>query len=60
EDETSGLIVKDEEGLAGAVARLSEDARLRERLAEGARARAAFFSPEALVPRYLAVYRRLE
>jgi glycosyltransferase involved in cell wall biosynthesis len=59
EDGESGLIVADARGLTDAVARLAADAGLRRRLGEGARARASAFSPEALVPRYTAVYARL-
>jgi len=55
----SGLMVSETSGLGDAVARLAGDASLRARMSEGARARAAAFSPEALVPRYEAVYRRL-
>jgi glycosyltransferase involved in cell wall biosynthesis len=58
-DGESGLIVADARGLTDAVARLAADAGLRRRLGEGARARASAFSPEALVPRYTAVYARL-
>ena len=46
--------------LADAVARLAGDEGLRARLAQGARARAEAFSPAALLPRYEAVYRRLQ
>lgn len=58
-DGESGLLVKDVPELGGAVARLATDAALRERIREGARARARAFAPETLVPRYEAVYRRL-
>jgi glycogen synthase len=57
--EQGGLLAKDEGGLADAVARIVGDAALRQRLREAARVRASAFSPEALVPRYEAVYRRL-
>jgi glycogen(starch) synthase len=59
EDQQSGLLVRDEAGLVEALGRLGEDDRLRERLSEGARARAKAFSPEVLVPRYVATYERL-
>jgi glycosyltransferase involved in cell wall biosynthesis len=59
EDEVSGLLAADVDGLARAVARLCRDEPLRRRLGEAARARAEAFSPRALVPRYEAVYRRL-
>jgi glycosyltransferase involved in cell wall biosynthesis len=59
QDGRSGLLVSGPEGLAEAVGRLAGDERLRLRLSEGARAGAARFSPQALVPRYEAVYRRL-
>jgi glycosyltransferase involved in cell wall biosynthesis len=59
EDGKSGLVVAGPERLAEAVARLAGDEALRLRLSQGARARAAAFSPAALVPRYEAVYRRL-
>jgi 2-deoxystreptamine N-acetyl-D-glucosaminyltransferase/2-deoxystreptamine glucosyltransferase len=58
-DGESGLIVRTAETLAEAVARLASDGALRERIAAGARARAQAFSPEVLIPRYEAVYRRL-
>jgi glycosyltransferase involved in cell wall biosynthesis len=58
-DEVSGLLARGPEALAAAVGRLAGDERLRLRLAEGARAQSALFSPAALVPRYEAVYRRL-
>jgi glycosyltransferase involved in cell wall biosynthesis len=54
-----GLLVRDAGGLAAALAGIVGQAGLRETLAEAARARAAAYSPEALVPRYEAVYRRL-
>ena len=59
EDGRSGLIVRDADGLAAAIARLVDDAALRERLKSGALARAAAFSAEALVPHYEAVYKGL-
>ena len=58
-DGTSGLLVKDAAQLGEAVARIAGDEALRARLGEGARARAAAFAPEVLVPRYEDVYRRL-
>jgi glycosyltransferase involved in cell wall biosynthesis len=58
-DGTSGLLVKDAAQLGEAVGRIAGDEALRARLGEGARARAAAFAPEALVPRYEEVYRRL-
>lgn len=57
--EGSGLLATDVHGLGEALARLLGDARLRQQTAERARERARAFSPEALVPRYLDVYRRL-
>jgi glycosyltransferase involved in cell wall biosynthesis len=59
EDEESGLVVRDAAGLADAIRRLALDGPLRARISAGARARAAHFSPERLLPRYEAVYRRL-
>jgi 2-deoxystreptamine N-acetyl-D-glucosaminyltransferase/2-deoxystreptamine glucosyltransferase len=59
EDGRSGLLVQDTAQLGEAVARLAGDGALRARLAEGARARASAFAPEALIPRYEDVYRRL-
>jgi glycogen(starch) synthase len=59
DDGQSGLVVSDAAALSDAVARLAADAALRRRLAEGGRARAEAFSPAALIPRYVAVYRRL-
>jgi len=58
-DGDNGLLAEDAHGLAAAVARLAHDGDLRQRLSEGARARAQAFCPEALIPRYEAVYRRL-
>jgi glycosyltransferase involved in cell wall biosynthesis len=55
----SGLLVADVNALADAVARLAGDADLRSRVSASARERARAFSPDALVPRYEAVYRRL-
>ncbi len=55
----SGLIAKDVAELSAEVARLGSDEGLRGRISEGARARSLAFSPEKLVPRYEAVYRRL-
>jgi glycosyltransferase involved in cell wall biosynthesis len=57
--EQGGLLARDVEGLASAVAGIVGDAALHGRLREAARARAAAFSPATLVPRYEAVYRRL-
>ena len=54
-----GLLVRDVESLGDAVARLVDDAALRGRVSEAARARARAYSPDVLVPRYEAVYRRL-
>jgi glycosyltransferase involved in cell wall biosynthesis len=58
--EEGGLLARDPGGLADAVARIAEDTRLRDRLREAARVRALHFSPARLVPRYEAVYRRLQ
>jgi glycosyltransferase involved in cell wall biosynthesis len=55
----AALVVPDVAGLADAVAQLTGDAALRRRMGEAARARALAFSPEVLIPRYEAVYRRL-
>lgn len=59
EHETSGLIAGGTAELSEALRRLVEDAGLRGRLREGSRLRAQAFAPEALVPRYEAVYRTL-
>jgi glycogen synthase len=58
-DGESGLIVAQAAELGGAVARLVGDDALRGRIVEGARERARAFGPEALIPRYEAVYRSL-
>ena len=55
----AGVLVSSAGELADAVARLAGDAALRGRVSAAARERAIAFSPEALVPRYEAVYRRL-
>ncbi|HEX6737581.1 MAG TPA: glycosyltransferase family 4 protein [Vicinamibacteria bacterium] len=59
EPDGAGLLVADAAGLSDAVARLAGDARLRADLGQRARVRSAAYAPEALVPRYEAVYRRL-
>jgi glycosyltransferase involved in cell wall biosynthesis len=51
--------VDDAAGLGDAVARLAGDDALRGRTQAAARARAAAFSPHALIPRYEHVYRGL-
>ena len=55
----SGLLAGDVPGLGAALGRLLGDAALRRETSERARARSRAFAPEALVPRYEAVYRRL-
>lgn len=55
----SGLVVREPAELSDAVGRLVGDRNLRQRISDGARERARAFAPEALVPRYEAVYRRL-
>lgn len=60
QDGESGLVVTDAPGLGDAVGRLASDEALRARIVAGARARAEAFSPAALVPRYEAVYKRLQ
>jgi glycogen(starch) synthase len=57
--EDAGLVVDDVAALAEATTRLVHDEGLRRRVSEAARVRATRFAPEALVPRYEAVYRRL-
>lgn len=59
EDGTSGLLVGDAARLGDAVARIAGDDALRARLSQGARARAAAFTPATLIPRYESVYRSL-
>ncbi|HVQ30043.1 MAG TPA: glycosyltransferase family 4 protein [Vicinamibacteria bacterium] len=58
-DGESGLVASDAAGLGDALGRLLGDPALRARLREAALARAEAFSPASLIPRYLAVYRRL-
>lgn len=55
----AGLLAASVAGLGQALGRLLTDEALRERTAACARVRARAFAPEALVPRYEAVYRRL-
>ncbi len=57
EDGVSGLLAGDVTGLGDALGRIVHDASVRARLTEGALFRARAFSPEALVPRYEALYR---
>lgn len=54
-----GLLVRDVQGLADALARIVAEAGLSDTLRAAARERAAAYAPETLVPRYEAVYRRL-
>jgi glycogen(starch) synthase len=58
-DEETGLVVAQSAGLGPAIARIVQDDSLRSRLTAGARARASAFAPEALVPRYESLYRRV-
>jgi len=58
--EGSGLLVSAPAELGDTLARLARDERLRAEISEAARARALAYSPEALVPRYERVYRRLQ
>jgi glycogen(starch) synthase len=55
----AGLLVSTAEALGEALGSLAHDEPLRARVSAGARERARVFSPEMLVPRYEAVYRRL-
>ena len=57
EDEASGLLAHDAAQLGDALGRIVHDASVRSRLKEGASSRARAFSPEALIPRYEALYR---
>lgn len=57
EDGRSGLLATDADSLGDAVTRIVHDAPVRSSLQAGASARAAHFSPEALTPRYEALYR---
>lgn len=59
-DGVDGLVVGTAADLGGAVARLAHDPDLREVIAAGARRRAQAFAPAALIPRYEAVYRRIQ
>jgi glycogen synthase len=58
-DGENGLLAEDARGLAAAVGRLAHEPGLGQTLSEGARRRAQAFAPEALIPRYEAIYRRL-
>jgi len=57
EDGVSGLLAGNVEGLGDALSRIVHDGPMRSRLIEGARARARAFTPQALIPRYEALYR---
>ena len=57
EDEVSGLLSHDVEGLGDSVRLIVHDPAVRSRLKEGAMRRARAFSPAALIPRYEAIYR---
>ena len=55
----SGLVVATMDELGPALARIVGEPELRASIVEGSRQRARAFSPETLVPRYLAAYGRL-
>ena len=57
-DEETGLLVApgDPEAMAAALRRLLADAKLRERMGAAARAQAAGFGPDAVVPRFEEAY----
>ena len=57
EDGISGLLAHDVAQLGDALGRIVHDAPARSRLKEGASSRARAFSPQALIPRYEALYR---
>jgi glycosyltransferase involved in cell wall biosynthesis len=54
-----GLLERDADALAQAIARIVSEPGVRDDLRTAARARARAYAPQALVPRYEAVYRRL-
>jgi glycosyltransferase involved in cell wall biosynthesis len=56
-DDVSGLLAKSTHQLGDALGRIVHDASVRSRLKEGALLRAQAFSPQALIPRYEALYR---
>lgn len=60
ENEISGLLAGSVEELGDALGRIVHDSAVRSRLAEGAGQRSRAFSPEALIPRYEALYRGLK
>jgi glycosyltransferase involved in cell wall biosynthesis len=57
ENDRSGLLARNVEQLGDALGRIVHDVDVRSRLKEGASIRARAFSPEALIPRYEALYR---
>lgn len=57
-NDVSGLLARNIEELGDALGRIVHDPPVRARLSEGAAIRARAFSPEALIPRYEALYRR--
>jgi len=57
EPQISGLLAADVAELGDAVSRIVHDDAVRTQLKEGASARAEAFAPEALIPRYEALYR---
>lgn len=56
-DDVSGLLARSVDELGDALGRIVHDGSMRSRLSEGATVRARLFSPNALIPRYEAVYR---
>lgn len=57
ENDRSGLLARNVDQLGDALGRIVHDEGVRSRLKEGAVIRARAFSPEALIPRYEALYR---
>ena len=57
ENNRSGLLARNVDELGDALGRIVHDGSMRSRLIDGAKARAAAFAPEALIPKYEAVYR---
>ena len=53
---TSGLLARSKADLGDALGRIVHDAQVRSELQQGSRIRARAFSPQALVPRYVALY----
>jgi len=59
EDGISGLLAETVDALGASLGRIVHDSSVRDKVVEGAMERARAFSPEVLIPKYEALYRRV-